>query len=112
EGWGPRRVWEVTPQFLEDVVKAIRRSGIELVSLDEMHRRLEGSDFARRFACVTFDDGYRDTLRLAYPILRRHGVPFAVYIPTSFPDRLGEPLWAAPRDVLSPQDAIRPRLPR
>jgi peptidoglycan/xylan/chitin deacetylase (PgdA/CDA1 family) len=105
-GFRPNRVLEVTPQFLEDIVKAIRRSGIELVSLDEMHRRLEGRDFARRFACVTFDDGYRDTLRLAYPILRRHGVPFAVYIPTSFPDRLGELWWLALEAVIARKDRI------
>ena len=54
-----------------------------------MHRRLVEGDFGRRFVCVTIDDGYRDTLQWAYPILKAHEVPFAVYIPTSFPDRLG-----------------------
>jgi len=78
DGFQPNRLLEVTPQFLEAAIKTIRRSGIELVSLDEMHRRLKTGDFARRFACLTFDDGYRDTLRLAYPILRKHGVPCAV----------------------------------
>src|SRR5437879_911657 len=62
--------------------------------------------FARRFACLTFDDGYRDTLRLAYPILRRHGVPFAIYIPTSFPDRLGELWWLALEAVIARKERI------
>ncbi len=102
----PNRLLEVTPQFLEAVIKTIRRSRIELVSLDEMHRRLETGDFARRFACITFDDGYRDTLRLAYPLLRRHGVPFAVYVPTSFPDRLGELWWLALEAVIARKERI------
>ena len=76
DGFQPNRLLEVTPQFLEAAIKTIRRSRIELVSLDEMHRRLTAGNFAGRFVCLTFDDGYRDTLRLAYPILRRHGVPF------------------------------------
>src|SRR5262245_17475969 len=89
----PNRLLEVTPEFLDRVLIDLRRSELDLVSLDEMHRRLVEGDFRRRFVCVTIDDGYRDTLQWAYPILRRHQAPFAVYIPTSFPDRLGELWW-------------------
>jgi peptidoglycan/xylan/chitin deacetylase (PgdA/CDA1 family) len=106
DAFQPNRLLEVTPQFLEAVIKSVRRSGIELVSLDEMHRRLTTGDFGRRFACLTFDDGYRDTLRCAYPILRRHEVPFAVYIPTSFPDRLGELWWLALEAVIARKERI------
>ena len=106
DGFQPNRLLEVTPQFLEAAIKTIRRSRIELVSLDEMHRRLTAGNFAGRFVCLTFDDGYRDTLRLAYPILRRHGVPFAVYIPTSFPDRLGELWWLALEAVIARKERI------
>ena len=38
-----------------------------------MHRRLTEGDFSRRFVCLTFDDGYRDTLQVAYPILKEGG---------------------------------------
>jgi peptidoglycan/xylan/chitin deacetylase (PgdA/CDA1 family) len=66
-----------------------------------MYRRLTEGDTRRRFVCVTIDDGYRDTLLWAYPILKRHRVPFAVYIPTSFPDRLGELWWLALEAVVA-----------
>src|SRR5712691_10801335 len=91
----PNRLLEVTPHFLENVVRLLRRSRLDLVSLDEMHRRLTAGDLGRRFVCITVDDGYRDTLQWAYPIFKRNEVPFAVYIPTSFPDRLGELWWLA-----------------
>ena len=97
----PNRLLEVTPQFLERVVRRLKRAQLDLVSLDEMHRRLAEKDFKRRFACVTIDDGYRDTLQYAYPILKAHAVPFAVYIPTSFPDRLGELWWLALEAVVA-----------
>jgi peptidoglycan/xylan/chitin deacetylase (PgdA/CDA1 family) len=89
----PNRILEVTPRFLTRVVKLLGRSGIDVISLDEMYRRMAERDFGRRFVCLTFDDGYRDNLEYAYPILREAGFPFAVYVPTSFPDRLGELWW-------------------
>ena len=56
----PNRLLEITPRFLTRVVKLLRGSGLDLVSLDEMHRRMTEGDFARRFVCLTFDDGYRE----------------------------------------------------
>jgi peptidoglycan/xylan/chitin deacetylase (PgdA/CDA1 family) len=106
----PNRLLEVTPGFLEGVVRWMRRSGLDLISLDEMYRRLTEGPFvegARRFVCVTFDDGYRDTLDWAYPILKKHHVPFTVYIPTSFPDRLGELWWLALEAVIARNSRIR-----
>jgi peptidoglycan/xylan/chitin deacetylase (PgdA/CDA1 family) len=102
----PNRLLEITPRFLERVVQHLRRSGIDLISLDEMHRRMTERDFARRFACFTFDDGYRDNQEWAFPILRREQVPFAVYIPTSFPDRLGQLWWIALEEVIARNDII------
>ncbi len=102
----PNRLLEVTPRFLARVVKYLRRSGLDLVSLDEMHRRLTEGDFSRRFVCLTFDDGYRDMLQWAYPILKEEKAPFAVYVPTSFPDRLGELWWLVLEAVIARNDRI------
>jgi peptidoglycan/xylan/chitin deacetylase (PgdA/CDA1 family) len=102
----PNRMFEVKPRFFNRVVRYLRRSKRDLVSLDEMHRRLVEGDFSRRFACLTFDDGYRDTLQAAYPILKKEGVPFAVYVATSFPDRLGELWWLALEAVIARNNSI------
>jgi peptidoglycan/xylan/chitin deacetylase (PgdA/CDA1 family) len=102
----PNHLLEVTPRFLTRVVKSLRRSGLDFVSLDEMYRRMTEGDFSRRFVCLTFDDGYRDTLQWAYPILKEAGVPFAVYVPTSFPDRLGELWWLVLEAVIARNDRI------
>jgi peptidoglycan/xylan/chitin deacetylase (PgdA/CDA1 family) len=106
----PNRLLEITPQFLDEVLIDLRRSELDLVSLDEMHRRLVERDFRRRFVCITIDDGYRDTLQWAHPILRRHQVPFTVYIPTSFPDRVGELWWLVLEAVVARNDAVNVRL--
>ena len=102
----PNRLLEVTPAFLEHVARRLRRSRMDIVSVDEMHRRLAEGDFRRRFVCLTFDDGYRDTLTWAYPILKRHEIPFALYVATSFPDRLGELWWLALEAVVARNEQI------
>lgn len=102
----PNRLLEVNPDFFSRVVRKLRRSGIDLVSLDEVYRRLVEQDFRRRFVCLTFDDGYRDVMQWAYPVLRKHEVPFALYVPTSFPDRVGELWWLALELVIAGNSRI------
>jgi len=97
----PNRLLEVTPRYFERVVERLRASSVDLVSLDEVYRRMTEKDFGRRFVCVTFDDGYRDTLEFAYPVLKRHQVPFAVYVATSFADRVGEMWWLVLEAVIA-----------
>ena len=102
----PNRSFEVTPRFFGRLVRALRRSRLDLISLDEMHRRMIEGDFSRRFVCITFDDAYRDVLQWAYPILKDADAPFAIYVPTSFPDRLGELWWLALEAVIARNDRI------
>jgi peptidoglycan/xylan/chitin deacetylase (PgdA/CDA1 family) len=106
ERFQPNRILEVTPRFLTRVAKLLRRARVDVISLDDMHRRLAGGDFGRRFVCITFDDGYRDTFEYAYPILKDANLPFAVYVPTSFPDRLGELWWLVLEAVIARNDSI------
>ncbi|HYC15744.1 MAG TPA: polysaccharide deacetylase family protein [Pseudolabrys sp.] len=101
EGFQPNRLMEVTPEFLDGLLRRLARARIDVVSLDEMHRRFIEDDFKRRFVCLTFDDGYKDFLRWAYPLLRKYRMPFAMYIATSFPDRLGELWWIALEAVIA-----------
>ncbi len=71
-----------------------------------MYRRLVERDFKRRFVCITFDDGYRDLLQYAWPILKKNNVPFALYVPTGFPDRIGELWWVALERIVANNDRI------
>ena len=102
----PNRLLEITPDFFESVIIRLKRAGLDFVSLDEMHRRLAERCFWRRFVCMTFDDGYRDNRIHAYPILRKHRIPFAIYVPTSFPDGVGELWWLALEAVIANNDRI------
>ncbi len=104
ERFQPNAQLEVMPEFLERVVRRLRRAEVDLISLDEMHRRLTTGDFGRRFACFTFDDGYRDNKEHAFPILKAAGVPFTIYVATSFADRLGKLWWLGLEQVIARND--------
>jgi peptidoglycan/xylan/chitin deacetylase (PgdA/CDA1 family) len=106
DAFQPNRLLEVTPDFLDSVLAGLRRARLDIVTLDEMHRRLTECDFRRRFVCLTFDDGYRDNLVHALPILRKHEAPFALYVPTSFPDRIGELWWLTLEKVIAKQTRV------
>ncbi len=60
------------------LLKALR---YEVISLDELGAALrDGRPLPRRAAVITIDDGYRDNLEIATPILRRHRFPATVYL--------------------------------
>ncbi len=102
----PNRLLEVEPGFLEGVVLRLKARGVELVSLDELHRRLTEQDFERRFAAMTLDDGYRDNLEYAWPIFKRYQVPFALFVATAFADQIGEMWWATLERVIAANSRI------
>jgi peptidoglycan/xylan/chitin deacetylase (PgdA/CDA1 family) len=107
----PNRLLEVTPEFFERVMRRLRRSRLDVISLDEMHRRMTENDGRRRrFVCVTFDDGYRDNFEFAYPVLKKYEIPFAIYVATSFADRLGELWWLGLEAVIAQNQIVGVRL--
>jgi peptidoglycan/xylan/chitin deacetylase (PgdA/CDA1 family) len=55
----------------------------DFVSLDDIGLHLEnGRRFSRPAAAITFDDGYADVFHNAFPILKRKGIPAAVFVVT------------------------------
>ncbi|MDO8878299.1 MAG: polysaccharide deacetylase family protein [Pseudolabrys sp.] len=106
EAFQPNRLLEITPVFLERLLRRLKRSRLDVITLDEMHRRFIESDFQRRFVCITADDGYKDFHRWAHPLFKQYELPYAMYIPTSFPDRLGELWWLALEAVVAQNDRI------
>jgi len=54
-----------------------------IVSLDEIGRHLESDRrFHRPTAAITFDDGYGDVYHNGFPLLKRKGIPAAVFVVT------------------------------
>jgi peptidoglycan/xylan/chitin deacetylase (PgdA/CDA1 family) len=91
----PNRHLEVAPDFLRTTLSHLRASDIDIISMDELHRRLTERNFARRFAAFTLDDGYRDNRDYALPVMREVDAPFTVYVASDFAQGVGHLWWIA-----------------
>jgi peptidoglycan/xylan/chitin deacetylase (PgdA/CDA1 family) len=102
----PLKSREITPRFLDRTIRALKRWKYDLVSIDEVCRRAVTLAEPRRFVCLTFDGAYKDLMTSAYPVLSAHRVPFAVYVPTAFPDGVGEAWWLALEQVIAQENRV------
>jgi peptidoglycan/xylan/chitin deacetylase (PgdA/CDA1 family) len=102
----PLKSDEITPKFLDRTIRALKRWKYDIVGLDEVCRRAVTMPTRRRFACLTFDGASKDLIISAYPVLARHGVPFTVYLPTAFPDGLGEAWWLALEQIIARESRL------
>ena len=102
----PLKSREITPRFLERTIRALKRWKYDIVPIDEVCRQAVRLASGRRFACLTFDGGYKDVIASAYPVLSRYGVPFTLYVPTAFPDGIGEAWWLALEQVIARESRI------
>jgi peptidoglycan/xylan/chitin deacetylase (PgdA/CDA1 family) len=102
----PNRHLEIAPEFLRAMLVHLRKSDVDIVTMDEMHRRLIERNFSRRFACFTLDDGYRDNRDYALPLMREFGAPFTVYVASDFAEGTGKLWWIALEQVIAKVSAI------
>src|SRR5580692_1806156 len=102
----PNRHLEVAPEFLRATLAHLRAEDIDIITMDEVHRRLIGRDFSRRFACFTLDDGYRDNRDFALPVMREFKAPFTVYVASDFAEGTGRLWWIALEMAIAKASAI------
>src|ERR1700754_4729555 len=92
DAFQPNHHLEVEPEFLRAMLSHLRSRDVDIITLDEVHRRLVERNFSRRFACFTLDDGYRDNRDFALPVMREFEAPFTVFVTSDFAQGMGR-LW-------------------
>jgi peptidoglycan/xylan/chitin deacetylase (PgdA/CDA1 family) len=73
----------VSPERFAEQIAALRRH-FEPVTLAALADDAERGSLRPRAVAVTFDDGYRDGLTDAKPILEQHGVPATVFVASGY----------------------------
>lgn len=104
--FSPNAILQVKPDYLDFVIRRVRKLGLDIVDLDEAIRRIESNEPSKKFVVFTFDDAYRDNLRFALPVLRRNQAPFTLYVPTALVDGVGEVWWQGLEDIVAAQNAL------
>jgi len=102
----PNRILSVSPEFLDSVIGLVKARGFDCISLDDAAQRLEDGATGRPFASFTLDDGYRDNRDYAYPVFKRHSVPFTIYVPSAFADGEGDLWWLTLESVVARSSKI------
>ena len=110
-GFRPNSLLEITPDFLDRTLSLIRAEGYDLVSLDEALARLSAPRPGRFFVALTFDDGYRDNVEHAWPVLAKHGAPWTLFITPGFADRTARLWWLELEEALRALPALALSLP-
>lgn len=91
---------KVPPEYFNEMILNFKKNGFTFLSLDNMLQQLDRCRPIERFAVITFDDGYRDVLHNAIPILNAHQIPATVFIATGFLDREFWPWWDVLEDLI------------
>lgn len=79
--------YRLAPERFADQLRSLRESGFRSVGFEELGRALRGRrPLPGRAVMLTFDDGCRDFLTDAWPLLRAHGFGATLFVVT---DRVG-----------------------
>ena len=98
---------EITPEALEQTIQYFARRRYDVYSPDELHHFLTAAQKADKpFVLFTFDDGYVDNLTHAYPIFKKHNIPFTVNVSTCFPERTAISWWYLLEDLILSREEL------
>ncbi len=104
--FAPNHGITVSAAFLERIIEFLLARRYDLVTMAEAERRIADGDTSRKFANLSFDDGYRDTFEVALPVFAAKRVPMTVYLTTGFLDGEHFPWWDALEHLLRARDRI------
>ena len=74
---------EITPADFEAQMKLLKDSGITVISMQDLLAWRRGDkNIPPRCAVVSFDDGWKSQYEVAWPIMKKFGYPFTMFIYT------------------------------
>ena len=107
-GFAPNAGLEITPQFLDAVIRHVLAKGYDLVSLSEAVLRVTGElPSPRPFAVFTLDDGYEDNFVHAWPVFRRRACPFTIFVAPAIIEGTCELWWRGLEAVIAGAPQVR-----
>ena len=79
----------VSSKGLESYLKLFKQWHYQMISMDDL---IEGHfDPARPYVVLTFDDGYKDNLTVALPVLRKYGARATIFVNPAYVSEISDP---------------------
>ena len=77
--------WHLSPQLFEQQLRYLRNKGFYSVTLEDWRKSMvTRQPLPGNAIIITFDDGYRDFLSHAWPLLKKYGFSAMVFLITEF----------------------------
>ena len=85
----------VSPDFFEAFLREHQKR-LDFISINDLYARISNKQRSDKpFGIITFDDGYEDNFTYAYPILKKLGIPFTIYVSVNLVND-HTPIWNYP----------------
>jgi peptidoglycan/xylan/chitin deacetylase (PgdA/CDA1 family) len=77
----------LSPEEFDEQMAYLKEAGYTTISPQQLIEHLEaGTQLPSNPILITFDDGYEDNYRVAYPILQKYNFTATIFVVTDFPD--------------------------
>lgn len=72
----------VTPEVFEGQMRYLRDGGYRAITPDDLVAHLRGGAVPKRSVVITFDDGWLDNYRFAFPVLKKYAIRATIFLVT------------------------------
>ena len=83
------------------------KANYDIVSIDELINNLKLKKKEKFLLSITFDDGYKDNLNFALPVLEHYKIPATIYIITRFLDTEVWMWWYELKEIINQKDYLK-----
>lgn len=104
--FNPSAHLSVTPDFLEKTILALKAKNYKAYSLHNLKAYLQNPDPSQPAMFFTLDDGYKNNLKYALPVFKKHNVPFTVFACSGFVERSHTMWWETTAELLMKVDDV------
>lgn len=108
--FAPNKGLTINPAYLEIMIRGLKNSGYEFVSMDVLVDQLiekQTYPTKRKQLAVTLDDGYRDNALNAVPLFRKYDIPYTIYVAPGLVDGRATLWWEDLSALIAANDHIR-----
>ena len=85
-------VFSCTPEVFEQHLIFFKKN-FEIISIEQLNQLYMSPQLDKKYALITFDDGYQDNYERAFPLLKKYQVPATLFVATDFIDQKCIPWW-------------------
>lgn len=80
----PQNSYYVSPEIFDSQMKWLQDNSYQVISLDEFFQGITGKkSLPKKPVVISFDDGYMDNYKNAFPILKKYGYTATFFVKTS-----------------------------